>query len=383
MGYENKRVNRLMLIGWTAINIILVLSYMLEVVKGTRTIDYVFVFALIASLPEIVALAVYKNNNHSSALKYVIVVGYMVMYTFVMITGNTFMVFSYIFPMLSFLILYHRKNLILWMGITVLVMNLVFIWIWTHYGGIGGRITTIKNSCDHEIQIALIVLCFGGCYAATRLYDSISVKNNEYARRINENSRQMQQMTLQSIMTIANTIDAKDEYTKGHSQRVADYSYTLAKAMGVSDDDAENIRFIGLLHDIGKIGVPDTILNKAGRLTDDEYEIMKTHPTVGAMILKDIELLPGLDIGAKYHHERYDGRGYPSGLKGDEIPFVAKIIGVADSYDAMSSDRVYRSRLSDEEILEEFERCKGTQFDPKIADAFIQLLKENKIKAGA
>ncbi|MBR0088456.1 MAG: hypothetical protein IJP94_01315, partial [Clostridia bacterium] len=103
MGYENKRVNRLMLIGWTAINIILVLSYMLEVVKGTRTIDYVFVFALIASLPEIVALAVYKNNNHSSALKYVIVVGYMVMYTFVMITGNTFMVFSYIFPMLSFL----------------------------------------------------------------------------------------------------------------------------------------------------------------------------------------------------------------------------------------------------------------------------------------
>ena len=100
------------------------------------------------------------------------------------------------------------------------------------------------------------------------------------------------------------------------------------------------------------------------------------------MILKDIELLPGLDIGAKYHHERYDGRGYPSGLKGDEIPFIAKIIGVADSYDAMSSDRVYRSRLSDEEILEEFERCKGTQFDPKIADVFIELLKEGKVKAG-
>lgn len=382
MEYENKKVNRFMLIGWTVINIILVLSYMLEVVKGTRTMGYVLVFLVIASLPELVALIIYRNNPNSPAMKYLVVTSHLIMYTFVMITGNTFLVFSYIFPMLSLLIMYHRKNLILVMGIIVLVMNLVFIFIWAHYGGIGGRITTIKNSCDHEIQIGLIILCFGGCYAASWMYDNISVKNREYVKRINENSRQMQEMTLQSIMTIANTIDAKDEYTKGHSQRVADYSYILAKALGMGNEDAENIRFIGLLHDIGKIGVPDTILNKAGRLTDEEYEIMKTHPTVGAMILKDIELLPGLDIGAKYHHERYDGRGYPSGLKGDEIPFIAKIIGVADSYDAMSSDRVYRSRLSDEEILEEFERCKGTQFDPKIADVFIELLKEGKVKAG-
>lgn len=381
MDYENKRVNRLILIGWTAINIILVLSYLIEVAKGTRTIGYALVFALIASLPEFVALMFYRRDNNSPAFKYVVVAGYLVMYTFVMITGNTFLVFSYIFPMLSLLILYHRKNLILCMGIIVLIMNLLFVWIWARYGGIGGRITTVKNSCDHEIQIALIILCFGGCYAASRLYDSINTKNKEYVKRINENSRQMQEMTLQSIMTIANTIDAKDEYTKGHSQRVADYSYILAKAMGMSDEDAENIRFIGLLHDIGKIGVPDSILNKTGRLTDEEYEIMKTHPAVGAAILKDIELIQGLDIGAKYHHERYDGRGYPSGLKGDEIPFIAKIIGVADSYDAMSSNRVYRSRLSDEEILQEFERCKGTQFDPKIADVFISLLKEDKIKA--
>lgn len=383
MNEENRLVNRSLLIGWTAINIILAVSYLVEVLKGTRTIGYVLLFILVTALPEIIAAIIYRQKTESAALKYVVVVGYLFMYTFVMITGNTFMVFTYIFPMLSFLILYHRKNLILYMGITVLIINLVFIAIWAEYGGVGGRVITLQNSRDHEIQIALIVLCFSGSYASANLYDNISKKNIEYVEKINENSKQMQEMTLQSIMTIANTIDAKDEYTKGHSQRVSEYSYILAKELGMNDEEAENIRFIGLLHDIGKIGVPDSILNKAGRLTDEEYEIMKTHPTVGANILKDIKLLPGLDIGAKYHHERCDGRGYPSGLRGEEIPYIARIIGVADSYDAMSSSRVYRARLSDEEILQEFIRCKGTQFDPDIADVFIKLLKDGKIKTSA
>lgn len=379
MREETRAVNRSLLIAWTGINIILAVSYLIEVLKGTRTIGYVLLFMLVTGLPELVSAVAYKKAPESIKLKYIVVVGYLFMYMFVMITGNTFMVFTYIFPMLSFLILYHKKKLILYMGLIVLTINLIFIAIWA--SGIGNIEITLENSRDHEIQIALILLCFSGSYASAQLYDSISKKNNEYVKQIHDNAKQMQEMTLQSIMTIANTIDAKDEYTKGHSQRVSEYSYILAKELGMSEEDASDIRFIGLLHDIGKIGVPDSILNKAGRLTDEEFEIMKTHPTVGANILKDIKLLPGLDIGAKYHHERYDGHGYPSGLKGDEIPYIAKIIGVADSYDAMSSNRVYRARLSDEEILREFERCKGTQFDPKIADVFIKLLKEGKMKA--
>ena len=205
-------------------------------------------------------------------------------------------------------------------------------------------------------------------------------KNIEYVLQINKDAKHLKEMTLQSIHTIVKTIDAKDDYTKGHSQRVSYYSYVLARALGSDEEEANNVRVVALLHDIGKIGVPDAILNKRGSLTDEEFEIMKTHSEVGANILKDITYLPGLEIGALYHHERYDGTGYPKGLKGDEIPYVAKVICIADAYDAMSSNRVYRKRLPEDKILEEFEKCKGFQFDPKMTDTFINLIKEGKIK---
>ncbi len=379
LGEETKLLNRSIILAWTVINVVLLVAYLGEVIKGTRTLSYVLVFACVAFLPEIISVIVYKKSSHSHAFKYVAVIGYLFMYTFVMATGNTFLVFTYIFPMLSFLVLYHRKNLILGIGVIVLIINLIFLFIWWRVG-IGTRVLTLENSRDHEIQIALILLCFTGCYVSARLYENISQKNAEYVDRINVGSKRLRNMTLQSIRAIANTIDAKDEYTKGHSERVAEYAYTLAKALGFNKREADNMRLIGILHDIGKIGVPDSILNKAGKLTDEEYEIMKTHSSVGANILKEITYPPCLGVGAKYHHERYDGRGYPSGLKGDEIPYIAKIIGVADAYDAMSSNRVYRNRLTDDEILNEIERCKGTQFDPEIADIFIRLLKDGKIK---
>ena len=379
MKAETMRVNSLIIKAWTVINIVLAASYLLEVLKGTRTVGYVVVFACVLFIPEIISVIIYKRKPEAAAFKYEAVVGYLIMYTFVMITGNTFLVFTYIFPMLTFMILYHKKRLILTTGIIVLIINLIFIYIWSR-GGIGGRILTLENSRDHEIQIALICLCFAGSYATARLYESISQKNIEYVLQINKDAKHLKEMTLQSIHTIVKTIDAKDDYTKGHSQRVSYYSYVLARALGSDEEEANNVRVVALLHDIGKIGVPDAILNKRGSLTDEEFEIMKTHSEVGANILKDITYLPGLEIGALYHHERYDGTGYPKGLKGDEIPYVAKVICIADAYDAMSSNRVYRKRLPEDKILEEFEKCKGLQFDPKMTDTFINLIKEGKIK---
>ena len=141
-----------------------------------------------------------------------------------------------------------------------------------------------------------------------------------------------------------------------------------------------NIEYIALLHDLGKIGVPDAVLNKPGRLTDSEYELMKAHTTIGGEILKDTGMFHGIDAGAMYHHERYDGKGYPQGLKGEEIPLVARIIGIADAYDAMTSTRVYRKRLKNEDVIKEIEKCAGQQFDPEITKVFLELLNNNAIE---
>ena len=185
-------------------------------------------------------------------------------------------------------------------------------------------------------------------------------------------------MSLQMVQALANTIDAKDSYTNGHSTRVAKYSVMLAQRMGYTGDALERLRYAALLHDIGKIGVPKEIINKPSKLTDEEYAVIKTHPVIGSNILKEITEIPDISIGARWHHERYDGKGYPDGLKGEEIPELARIIGVADAYDAMTSKRSYRDVIAQEKVLGEVERCRGTQFDPKIADIMLELIKEDK-----
>ncbi len=194
--------------------------------------------------------------------------------------------------------------------------------------------------------------------------------------------RQMEykSITLESLQAIARTIDAKDEYTNGHSIRVSYYSKLIAENMGMSQDDIENIYYIALLHDIGKIAIPDSILNKPGRLTEDEFKIMKSHTTRGARILKGISTIPQIIEGAKSHHEKYDGSGYPEGLKGENIPLVARIICCADCFDAMASKRVYKEPFSLEVIIGEFERCSGTQFDPQIARIVIDMISTGKLK---
>lgn len=183
----------------------------------------------------------------------------------------------------------------------------------------------------------------------------------------------------QSISTFVNFIDAKDANTKGHSERVAKYSYLLAKEMGFSDLECNRIYYIGLMHDCGKISIPFTILQKPAKLTDEEYEQIKKHTIYGDRMLRDFTSIEGINLGALYHHERYDGKGYPEGLAGEDIPLIARIIGVADALDAMNSNRLYRKRLEREVILRELTENKGKQFDPFVIDCVLKLINENVI----
>ncbi len=176
----------------------------------------------------------------------------------------------------------------------------------------------------------------------------------------------------QTAAALASAIDAKDRYTRGHSSRVAAYSQMIAKDAGKSEEEIEQIYFAALLHDVGKIGIADSIINKEGRLTDEEFAQIKRHPIYGSQILSQIHQSPSLYIGARHHHERYDGKGYPDGLSGENIPELARIIGVADSYDAMTSKRSYRDTMPQEKVRSELVKGRGTQFDPRFADIMIR-----------
>lgn len=199
-------------------------------------------------------------------------------------------------------------------------------------------------------------------------------------RRLDEKTKEMERVTIQAIMTVANTVDAKDDYTKGHSMRVASYAELLAQRLGWSEEEIQNIYYVAMLHDVGKIGVPDAVLNKPFKLTDVEFRLIKGHTLMGAEILKDFRMFPNVSVGAKYHHERYDGKGYPEGLKGESIPLVARVIGLVDSYDAMTSNRVYRKRLSDDIVMQELQKGKGSQWDPELVDIFVGLIKEGALE---
>lgn len=376
MENNEHKINRNLIIGWLLIVVILLVAYFGEFLKGQRTAQYMAVFSAVTAIPAIVCAVLYLRNKSDKNLRYYILGGYLIMYTFVLITGSTTMVFTYILPMLSLIVLYHQPRLVLVMGVFSLAANLIYD-VRLYLSGA----VNLANSKDVEIQIALLFLCFGYLYVASKMYDEIDRSNKKYLREIEEKQNQIQRVTLQTITTIANLIDAKDEYTQGHSQRVAEYASALAGAMGYSEEQVQNVKFIGLLHDIGKVGIPDSLLNKPGKLTDAEFTLMKQHVVIGSNILKDENMIEGLVDGVRHHHERYDGRGYPDGLAGESIPEIARIVGIADAYDAMTSNRVYRKRLSEETVMAELERCSGTQFDPRIAHIFIELLKKGKLQS--
>lgn len=210
-----------------------------------------------------------------------------------------------------------------------------------------------------------------------RLQKSLQLEVEKKTRTLNQRSQQLNRLTVQVMKTLAGTIDAKDKYTNGHSVRVAEYSKMIAARMNLSEQEQEDIYYIGLLHDIGKIGIPDEIINKTSKLTEEEYAVIKTHPVIGSEILEKMSELPVIAIGARWHHERYDGKGYPDGLVGENIPLVARIIGVADAYDAMSSKRSYRQVLPQDYIRNELQNGAGFQFDPKIARVMLQIMDED------
>ena len=192
-------------------------------------------------------------------------------------------------------------------------------------------------------------------------------------------ANKMVEMGKQTVIAIARTVDAKDPRTGGHSQRVALYSKQMAEAYGLSKKECQEIEWSAQMHDIGKIAIPDSILNKDSRLTDEEYAIMKSHTIRGAEILSDFTLLDHVIEGAEYHHERYDGRGYPKGLKGEDIPLYARIIGVADAFDAMTANRVYRKQMDFGYVLGELEKGRGAQFDAQFVDILLKLIREGTI----
>lgn len=233
---------------------------------------------------------------------------------------------------------------------------------------------TIKATPVYKVtHFALFyVLCVLSLIWLIAVCSTLSVRiMSIYYKRRREMDRQI---IVQSINTFTNFIDAKDPYTKGHSSRVAQYTRMIASHMDFSEEELDNIYYIGLLHDVGKMSIPDAILNKPAKLTPEERKIIETHTTQGAEMLKEFSAIPDIISGALYHHERYDGAGYPQGLKGEDIPLIARIICVADSYDAMSSFRCYRDALSKEEIMNELDVCAGKQFDPEIAAIMLDLI---------
>lgn len=208
-------------------------------------------------------------------------------------------------------------------------------------------------------------------------YDELS-HTTQHANESTDKNR-TDTILFSAIFSLANAVDAKDQYTREHSEFVARYAVALGNEVGLSEEDTTRLSIAALLHDIGKIGIPDSILRKPGTLTDADWDYMKQHPILGANIISNIDELADIEKVILHHHERYDGSGYPDGMKGEEIPFMARIITVADTYHAMISDRPYRKGLSQDKAISELIRCRGSQFDPQLIDKFIELLNKEKL----
>ena len=227
-------------------------------------------------------------------------------------------------------------------------------------------------SLTNMTMVVVVIVFF--VYALMNQNESVEMARKREIESLKESERKEKEMFRETAEALANAIDAKDRYTSGHSTRVAMYSGEIAKRAGLSEEECEQVYYAALLHDIGKIGVHEDIISKEGRLTDEEFEQIKLHPVYGNQILSSIHQSPYLSSGAHYHHERYDGKGYPEGLKGEEIPRIARIISVADAYDAMTSRRSYRAPIEPQKVIRELKDGRGTQFDPVYADILLGLL---------
>jgi len=230
-----------------------------------------------------------------------------------------------------------------------------------------------------EFSLARNIILYGIIACLIVFFYVYSLKSIQHSMKLERDSNEkIEHTNMHLIRALVRTIDAKDRYTNGHSVRVAEYALKIAQKLGKSEEEQKIIYYAGLLHDVGKIRVPGEIINKPGKLTEEEFDQIKIHPVTGYHILKDIYSDKTVVMGVKYHHERYDGKGYPSGLVGENIPEISRILAVADTYDAMTSNRSYRNALSQETVREEIEKGKGTQFDPVIADIMLQMIDEDQ-----
>lgn len=228
----------------------------------------------------------------------------------------------------------------------------------------------IQGYCEKSDKYDQLSLLVESGIKAVQQMNLIKEINNE----LKETNEKLEKAYMETIQTLRFTVEAKDTYTRGHSDRVSEYSVLLGKYLNLSEEDLHLLKVGGLFHDIGKIGVPDSILLKTAKLTDDEYSEIKNHPTIGAHILSNATIFESAIPIVKHHHERYDGHGYPSKLVGEDIPYLARITAVADSFDAMTSRRTYRDSLPIDVVKGEIAKNKGTQFDPNVADVFLDIL---------
>ncbi|MBQ9767735.1 MAG: HD domain-containing protein [Lachnospiraceae bacterium] len=232
----------------------------------------------------------------------------------------------------------------------------------------GYRDVTYEQYPMYRILIVTLILWF----VALLSHIVVEIRTRKFEARREQDAK----IISETMKTFAEMIDAKDPYTSGHSVRVSLYAKELGRRMKLSEDKLTDLGYIALMHDCGKMGVPDAVLTKPARLDPEERKQMEAHSVIGGKMLEDFSAIEGIQEGAKYHHERYDGKGYPEGLKGEEIPLYARIICVADSYDAMTTDRCYRPRLSREKVLSELKENSGTQFDPKVVPHMIAMMEE-------
>ena len=270
-----------------------------------------------------------------------------------------------------------------------------FGWLLTHYepifdssgncvayAGADISMDEIQDYTRHTVvYVVIIALVFLAACIVIGMKMSINQHKAQELDILLEQQKRDKQLIREIIESFAKVIDMKDSYTQGHSTRVAKYTAMLARELGYDEDTVEQYYNIALMHDIGKVAIPDNVLNKPGKLTDDEYEIIKSHTQRGYDVLKNISLMPEVVVGAGGHHERPDGKGYPNGLKGDEIPRVAQIIAVADTFDAMYSDRPYRNRMNFDKAVSIIEGASGTQLTEDVVDAFMRLVEKGEFRA--
>ena len=280
-------------------------------------------------------------------------------------------IFSYIMPFLiviiqeSVLMQYRdrlKRGLVYALAISIILPTIASVIQYLYYG-----VSLISMTLVVVVNVFFV-------YALSSLGEEVGKARTRELKFYKEAQEREAALFEETTEALANAIDAKDKYTRGHSTRVSILSRLIAQEAGLSNEECEQVYFAALLHDVGKIGVPDDVINKPGRLTDEEFAQIKIHPVLGYQILSSIRQSPYLSVGAHYHHERYDGRGYPDGLAGEDIPKIARIIAVADAFDAMTSTRSYRDALERQRVRDEIANGMGTQFDYEYAAIMLRLI---------